>query len=226
MLQLKLVAYVTAMDTFSVLSKSVKFSAAWIRSFRNKCEAMPAISGLTRLQISKGANPLIFHTSFAVFHPSHVAAVLAEITGAIAIKAPMPPFPAGSWFLCFENEFGTFVEILPANVAFHPDAPFGLQNHKPRLQASASHVLLSSTMSSAQVQQIAVREGWRFQEVETGLFKVAKIWIDEVVLVEFLCNGEVERYMSILGKEALPLLDKKLRLMEKAISQTLAAKPG
>lgn len=165
---------------------------------------------------------MIYHVSFSVINPGHVARVLAEISGATVVAAPTPPFPSGSWFLCFGNDFGNFVEILPSTASFDPDAPFGIRHREKSLDYSPAHVLLSAAKTASEINQIAANEGWRVQEVETGFFKVIKLWIDQVVLVEFLTQEEAQRHQASFNGDSLPSLDHRLREMEKTLKAALA----
>ena len=66
---------------------------------------------------------MIYHISFAVRRPEHVAKVLAELTGATPVRAPTPPFPADSWLLCHGDGNGSLIELLPWRSVLHPNEP-------------------------------------------------------------------------------------------------------
>lgn len=65
---------------------------------------------------------------------------------------------------------------------------------------------------------------WRAEEVETGLFKIIKLWIDGHVLVEFLAKGEVDRYIETFGPVGMASLDGKLRDLETRLAAVLSQK--
>lgn len=167
---------------------------------------------------------MIHHMSFGVSNPGRVAQVLAEITGATAMRAPTPPFPHGAWFVVAGDDRGTFLEILPATAVFDPDAPLGLRQRPANFAPGSSHVLISTTKSSAEIEAVAQREGWRSQEVETGLFKITKVWIDGTVLVELFAKGEGRRYIEAFGAPGMATLEGRLRELETTLGSVLAEK--
>jgi len=162
--------------------------------------------------------------SFGVREPERVARVLAELMAATALKAPTPPFPHGAWFVVVGDAHGSLLEILPAAAVFDPNAPLAFRQRTPTFEPVSAHVLVSAAVESAAIQTTAAREGWGFQEIETGLFKVMKVWIDGNVLVEFLTKTELERYAEAFGTTGLPSLDGKFRDMEAKLATAFAQK--
>jgi hypothetical protein len=167
---------------------------------------------------------MIHHMSFGVSDPKRVAQVLAELTGAIAMRAPTPPFPHGAWFVLAGDDRGAFLEVLPATAVFDPDAPLGIRQRPATFAPSSGHVLVSTIKTSEEILAIADHEGWRAQEVETGLFKIVKLWIDGAVLVELFAKGEAQRYIEVFGAAGMAALDGKLRDMERTLGTALAKK--
>lgn len=167
---------------------------------------------------------MIHHMSFGVRDTHHVAHVLAELLGARAIKAPTPPFPYGAWLVCTGDTHGSFLEIVPQATVFDPDAPLGVRQRPARTQVGSAHVLVGSHLSAEAIQEVAGREGWRAQEVETGLFKIVKLWVEDVILVEFLAQGEAGRYVETFGASGIASLDGKLRALEQELSVVLSSK--
>jgi hypothetical protein len=167
---------------------------------------------------------MIHHMSFGVSNPKRVAQVLAELTVATAMRAPTPPFPHGAWFVMAGDDRGSFLEILPATAVFDPDAPLGLKQRPANFSPASSHVLINTVKSSEEIEAIAKREGWRSQEVETGLFKIVKVWIDSTVLVELFADGEAQRYIEAFGAAGMATLDGKLRDLETRLAGALAQK--
>lgn len=167
---------------------------------------------------------MIHHVSFGVSKPGRVAQVLAELTGATAMRAPTPPFPHGAWFVLAGDDRGSFLEILPATAVFDPDAPLGLKQRPATFAPGSSHVLISTIKSNGEIEAIAKREGWRSQEVDTGLFKIVKVWIDETVLVELFAEGEAQRYIDAFGASGMATLENKLRDLETKLGSALAEK--
>jgi hypothetical protein len=167
---------------------------------------------------------VIHHMSFGVHDTHRVAHVLAELLGATTVRAPTPPFPYGAWLVCAGDAFGTFLEIVPEATVFDPDAPLGVRQRPAKADVSSAHVLVSSPLPCEAIQTVASREGWRAQEVETGLFKIVKLWVEDRILVEFLAKGEAERYVDTFGVKGMPSLDGKLRDLEMSLAAALAAK--
>ncbi len=167
---------------------------------------------------------MIHHMSFGVSDPERVAQVLAELTGATAMRAPSPPFPHGAWFVLAGDDCGSSLEILPATAVFDPDAPLGLKQRPASFSPASSHVLVSTVRSSDEIKAVAEREGWRWQEVETGLFRIVKVWIDSTVLIELLAEGETQRYIEVFGSEGMATLEGKLRDLETTLAGDLAQK--
>lgn len=167
---------------------------------------------------------MIHHMSFGVRDPKSVAHALAELTGAAAMRAPSPPFPHGAWFVLAGDDRGSLLEVLPATAVFDPDAALGLKHRPAAMEPVSAHVLVSSVKSRDEIESIAEREGWRSQEVETGLFKIVKLWVDGIVLVELLAKGEAGRYVDAFGAAGLGTLEGKLRDLETNMAKALAAK--
>lgn len=168
---------------------------------------------------------MIYHISFAVRRPEHVAKVLAELTGATPVRAPAPPFPAGSWLLCHGDGNGSLIELLPWCSVLDPNEPFGIRQSGTGPGQSGFHALIHTPHPEETVLGIARREGWRAQHVESGLFEIVKLWIDGVVLIEFLCEDKASRYVETFGSEGLSTLDGKLRRLETAMAERLGSTP-
>jgi catechol 2,3-dioxygenase-like lactoylglutathione lyase family enzyme len=166
---------------------------------------------------------MIHHMSFGVSDPKRVAHVLAELTGATPVRAPTPPFPHGAWFLLAGDDRGSFLEILPATTVLDADAPLGLRQRPATYEPVNAHVLIGATVGGDEIAAVAEREGWRVQEVETGLFRVVKLWIDGTVLVELLARGDAARYVETFGEPGMATLDRKLRALEAKMADVLSA---
>jgi hypothetical protein len=167
---------------------------------------------------------LIHHMSFGARDTARVADVLAQMLGATALRAPTPPFPYGAWLVCTGDEHGTFLEIVPATTVFDPKAPLGVLQGPEVHRPNAAHVLIGSPLDSQSLQKRASDEGWPVQEVETGLFRIVKVWVEGHLLVEFLSQGEVTRYADAFGTKGMPSLDGKLRTLEQELGAMLSTK--
>ena len=160
---------------------------------------------------------MLFHASFTARDPKNVAHVLAEITGAAAIRAQSPPFPEGSWFACYGDEDGSLLEVLPWGTTLDQNAPRGVGHDADMRPRSGAHVLVKTERSIADVQAIAQREGWHSEVIDARLFKVLKVWIENAALVEFLTPDTVDLYRSTFGSGGIAALDGKLRALEAAL---------
>jgi hypothetical protein len=167
---------------------------------------------------------VIYHVSLCVRDPRKVSVALADIAGATAVRAPTPPFPHGSWFVLAGDQKGSAIEVLPHTTLLDPHAPLGVRQHVRDPGLSGNHVLISSVMSRDEIKAIAEELGWIYQEVETGLFRVAKLWVDGAVLVEVLASGEADRYIEAFGSGGQSTIDAKLRSLEQEIAQAISVK--
>lgn len=138
------------------------------------------------------------------------------------MRAPTPPFPCGSWLVVVGDAHGSFLEILPATSVFDPGAPLGIRQRPAAIGQAGTHVLVSTDVSSEAIRASADREGWRAEEVETGLFRIIKLRIDGNVLVEFLAKGERARYVEAFGAAGMSSLSGKLRDLEAKLAVALS----
>lgn len=167
---------------------------------------------------------MIHHVSFGVRDPHRVAHVLAELTQTKVVRAPTPPFPLGAWLVVAGDPQGSFLEILPATSVFDPETPLGIRQRPATFEPVSAHVLIGAAVGAEEIQAAAGREGWRAEEVETGLFKIIKLWIDGTVLVELLAKGEADRYVATFGPAGMASLDRKLRNLEVKLAGALPQK--
>src|SRR5688572_25940059 len=103
-------------------------------------------------------------------------------------RLPRHPFPMAPGLFVQATRTAHFLRSFQATV-FDPDAPLGVRQRPVRTEVGSAHVLVGSHLSAEAIQAVAAREGWRAQEVETGLFKIVKLWVEDVILVEFLAQG-------------------------------------
>jgi hypothetical protein len=157
---------------------------------------------------------MLHHASFNARHPKSAAQILAEMADAVVVRAPTPPFPEDSWFVCYGDAGGSFFEVIPWGRVLDPDSPFGVGRDDEMRSRSGAHVLVSTTKSVEQLQVIAGREGWRLQLVDARLFKVVKVWVENAVLIEFLPTEFSAAYLATFDSAGLATLDGKLRALE------------
>lgn len=169
---------------------------------------------------------MLHHMSFNAADPEDVARTLAEMLAATAVRAPTPPFPAGSWFVCAGDAQGSYLEIIPWGHVFDPEAPFSLGRDPAMRPHGGAHVLCGTPLTAQGVQALAARKGWRSEVVDTGLFRILKVWTDDGFLVEFLPPEFAAAYRAAFDAEGLPRLDVALRQLGTALAAQLSARAG
>jgi hypothetical protein len=159
----------------------------------------------------------INHISIGVDNPEHVANVLAELWGGVAM--PFPPSPGG--FVAFaDDDRGTIVELVPSDVNLVPgeglpdDATFTREtvtdNHEatfvpgnePSLFGSV-HLNINSPLDEESIKAIAKREGWRCFTANRGggLFQLIELWIENRFLLEVNTPEMTEVYRNTVTPE-------------------------
>jgi hypothetical protein len=169
---------------------------------------------------------MLHHMSFNAADPEDTARTLAEMLAATPVRAPTPPFPAGSWFVCAGDAQGCYLEIIPWAHVFDPEAPFGLGRDPAMRPHGGAHVLCATPLPVPEVQALAARRGWRSEVVDTGLFRILKVWTADGFLVEMLPPEFAASYRAAFDAEGLPHLDATLRRLETALAAHLAARAG
>jgi hypothetical protein len=86
------------------------------------------------------------------------------------------------------------------------------------------HLLVGTPHPHATVLAVAAREGWRAQEVDTGLFAIVKVWIEDRFLVEFMEGNAAARYAAAFGGTEAGMLDARMRAYEAELGPRLAAR--
>jgi hypothetical protein len=155
--------------------------------------------------------------------PASAAPKLATLTGGVALRAPSPPFPTGAWFVVLDDDAGGMLELLPDRTILDPDAPLGIARRAGPPGRSGAHVLVTSPLPMAEILTLAESEGWRASRVESGLFEIVKVWVQDAFLVEFISTDCLDRYVQTFNRAGLPHLDGKLRQLEQDLSQKLAS---
>ncbi|AFY93259.1 hypothetical protein [Chamaesiphon minutus] len=149
---------------------------------------------------------MIHHFSIAAHHPLHVSQVLAEILQGQSV--PFPGHPGSHVALAFDPQ-GTMVEVHPFGTALFPGDAANEPSHLlPNPAASiytANHTAISVPVSTAQIQSIAEREGWRMAHCRRGdnYFDVIEFWVENQLLIELLPPELVDRYLAFMSPESL-----------------------
>jgi hypothetical protein len=161
---------------------------------------------------------MIYHASFNALNPRRVAAALADLLGANAVRAPNPPFPDGSWFVCYGDAQGSLIEVLPWGIVLDPLMVGGMDHDEQMRSRSGFHVLVRTPLDVGTVLALAAREDWRARIADERGFKVIKIWIENTFLIELMTPDMAEAYSGMYGARGIPLLDERLRFIETALS--------
>lgn len=164
---------------------------------------------------------MIHHMSLPLPDPASAAPKLAALTGGKALRAPSPPFPRGAWFVVLGDDVGGMLELLPDRVILDPDAPLGLERRSDAPGTGAAHVLVTSPLSMEEIVSFARNEGWRADPVESGLFEIVKVWVQNAFLVECIAHERVGRYTEAFGQGGMATLDGKLRTLEADLERKL-----
>lgn len=157
---------------------------------------------------------MLHHASFAVEDPAAVARILARMLGATPLRAPVPPFPAGAWFVCYGDEAGSYLELLPRGHVFDREARFGLRFAPEQPASSPTHVLIGTPLSAEEIDAVAHAAGWACEVADTRLFKVVKVWVENAVLLELLPPEMSAAYRRTFDAAGVAVLDGRLRRLE------------
>ena len=139
---------------------------------------------------------MIHHLSIAARDPQHVAGVLAELMGGVAV--PFPPH-RGSFFALQLDEHGSGVEVYPAGTELHPGGSEGggfVTKPRPGQGYGATHFALSVTAEADAVERIARLEGWQCYRCDRGPFHVIEVWIENESMVEILPPEFAREYLA------------------------------
>jgi hypothetical protein len=145
---------------------------------------------------------MIHHLSIAARDPKHVAGVLAELMGGVAV--PFPPNP-GSFFVLQRDEHGSGVEIYPAGTELQPGGNNGAGFAKrPEARGfGPTHFALSVATPAEIVEEVARREGWHCFHCDRGPFHVIEVWLENESMVEVLPPEYAAEYLAFTRPERI-----------------------
>jgi hypothetical protein len=161
---------------------------------------------------------MLHHVSFNAHQPDVVAPVLSELLGAIMFRAPAPPFPANSWLVCFGDNHGSLIEVMPWGATRDPMAAGGTAQDCDMRQYSGTHLLAATPRSVQDILAIGAHAGWRAEPGSAGLFQFTKVWIENAFLIELMTPEQASAYAATFNACGLATLDHKLRKIERALS--------
>lgn len=150
---------------------------------------------------------MLFHLSIDADHPAHVAEVIAEFWGGVAL--PFPPVIEGSWVAFAGDDRGTIVEVYPRGTEMHEgDGPadafgrIGMNGNR-----SATHFAMATALDDEAVLAITRREGWPAKVCNRGgKFHVVEIFVEGSRMIEVLTPAMQAEYrdaMSIANWQAM-----------------------
>lgn len=137
---------------------------------------------------------MLHHISVAVNHPFHVGNVLAEVLQGRCF--PFPPHP-GSYMVVVGDEYGTGIELYPADTQLTPgleEVEFSTGNIAQSF--TSIHAAISVPTSLEQIGEIANREGWLVRLCDRGPFKVIEFWVENKLMLEFLTPELAKDYLQ------------------------------
>ncbi len=161
---------------------------------------------------------MLHHFSFNAHDTDRVAAALAELLGAQALRAPSPPFPREAWFVCLGDANGSLIEVMPWGETRDAGNARGVGRDPEMRPTSGSHILASTPRSTEEVFTIAARYGWRSEHADAGMFKFVKVWVEGGFLLELLTPELKAAYVNAFNAEGLRSADQKLRDIERLLS--------
>ena len=157
---------------------------------------------------------MFHHFSLNVRDPEHVAEQLGYMFAAKVVRGPRPPFPFNSWFVCFGDETGSLIEVLPWGEVRDPNGRAGIAHDDQMRPHSGWHVLLSTHMPVEHIIAVAGHEGWHCEPTQAGLFQFVKVWIENAALIEVMSTAQAVDYVSAFGVSGLASLEERLRTLE------------
>jgi hypothetical protein len=148
---------------------------------------------------------MIHHLSIAAHQPLHVSQVLAELLQGQAI--PFPGHPGSFVALALDIQ-GTMIEVHPCGTALFPGTAdhegSNLLLHPVLSNHTAIHAAISVPVSTAQIQAIADREGWRMVHCQRqDYFEVIEFWVENQLLVELLPPDLTTQYLAFMQPQSL-----------------------
>ena len=162
---------------------------------------------------------MLHHASFSARNPEIVAKGVARLLDCAALRAPCPPFPSGSWFVCLGDANGTLLEVLPWGHVQDRTAGGAKSVDEHMRGTTSTHLLLQTPRSVAQIEQIAAEEGWECQRASAGFFDFSKVWVEGAFLIELMTLEQARSYVTHFGSQGTQQLDGKLRELERAMQK-------
>jgi hypothetical protein len=146
---------------------------------------------------------MLHHISIAVDDPLHVAKVLAEIWHGRVVPFAICP---GSYIVLKGDEYGTAIELLPSGIEMRLKQKKVVYEHNAnKTQFSSIRVTISVPLSHYEIEQIAIREGWRLSVSVCSQFQAIEFWIENKFLLELMTPTMSEEYLKSMKLKQLEL---------------------
>lgn len=137
---------------------------------------------------------MIHHLSIAARDPHRVATVFAEIFGG-GLVVPFRP-NRGSFMVFQLDDVGTEIEIHPLGTTLEADEP-GFAHTARDSGRTATHFAMSVQASTAQIVEIAARQGWLCRRTQRAEFPLVELWIENEALCELLPPDCAAQYLEV-----------------------------
>ncbi|MDJ0618538.1 MAG: hypothetical protein QNJ63_17635 [Calothrix sp. MO_192.B10] len=144
---------------------------------------------------------MLHHISIAVDAPLHVAKVIAEIWHGRVVPFAICP---GSYIVLKGDDYGTAIELLPSGIEMRlkqKKVVYEYNHHHS--QFASTQVTISVPISQYEVEQIAMREGWRISVGDRGQFQVIEFWLENKFLLELMTPIMSEQYLKFIKQQKL-----------------------
>lgn len=140
---------------------------------------------------------MIFHASMQAADPAQVGRVIAELWRGEVL--PFSHVGTGSVVVMAGDERNSAIEIYPVGTDLYevpgdadgegrPGGPDGRR---------AAHLAIATTLSRAEVEAIAAREGWSAKyRKRGGMFGVIEIWLEGAFMLEVLTPAMQTEYLQ------------------------------
>jgi hypothetical protein len=145
---------------------------------------------------------MIHHISISAENPQHVAQVLAEI---LQGQSTPHPYSSGGYIVFPFDEYGTEIEVYSLGTEIVPGDSEELRayiQNTSATKATATHAMLSVSISTEQIEQIAAREDWLLQRTSFG-FEFLMLWVENRLLIELLTPEMAAQYVAFTQRENL-----------------------
>jgi hypothetical protein len=144
---------------------------------------------------------MIHHLSIGARQPEHVAGVLAELMGGVAVPE------AENYFVWQLDDYGSGVEVYPIGTELLPGGVTGGRFVKKEAGRGfgPTHVALSVATDADTVEEVARREGWQCFRCDRGPFHVIEVWVENETLVEILPPEYAREYLAFTRSQAAHL---------------------